>query len=908
MKKVDNVLRCLRELQGKKKEGISAIELSEYMGLDRANVSRYLNDLYKDGLIHKRDGRPVIYSLSYDEDIENNIKLKVQEKKEKSIIKKNSLDSLIGSSQSLKTSIQQAKAAILYPPMGLNTIILGETGVGKSMFAECMYNFAKESKVIDSDAVFVRFNCADYSDNPQLLISQVFGVKKGAFTGADKDRDGLLKVADGGVLFLDEIHRLPPQGQEMLFTFIDKGCFRPLGESEKQVTSKVRIIAATTEEPKSYLLKTFTRRIPMMINLPSLKDRDIEERYSLLERFAKEESRRIGEDIYFEKNSLIAFLLYDCTSNIGQLKSDIQLACAKAFLDYKANNRKLMIVKQDNLQQTVRNGIMKIKDYRLEIEELFKGLDNIICFSYKDDDKSLIYEDINSDNKNNRFYSYIEHKFNDLRDEGLQDVEINNILNLDIESYFKRYINDINNVLRKEEIAKIVGSKIINTVEKILEYSSKKLNRKFNEKVYLGLAFHLQESIERLSKGRKIYNPKLENIRVNNKEEFIVAMEISKFIEDEFLIAVPLDEIGYITMFLANEKDADRDKADRRVGVLVIMHGKSTASSMVEVANTLIGEEYVHALDMPLDMKVETMFISVRRKVEEINNGNGVIILADMGSLINFGNLIKDEMKINIKTIDKVTTISVVEAGRKALNGRDLNQIYRSCVEINLSKNKDSYSDELAKELAIITTCFTGEGSAKKIKKFIEENTLEKVRVIAMNILDMDDFFKKINNIKNNYKLVAIVGTFKVKVKGTPFLPVTELFSQNGMNKLNYLISNEMDYLNICTSLDEGIDSFNSYELVDDIREFIGNIESDLNIVIDHEIRVGILIHVYSLIHKLTLGEKRNKFYHLDKLKKDKENYFSILRNRVKILEVNYVVNITDDDLAYIIKIIISNI
>ncbi len=907
MKKIDNVLRCIKELQQKKNKGVSALELSKYMELDRANVSRYLNDLYKEGLITKSKGRPVIYSLCYGTNIEENIKLNIKEKKSENIIKKNSLDSLIGSSQSLKTSIQQAKAAILYPPMGLNTIILGETGVGKSMFAECMYNFAKESKVIDSNAPFVRFNCADYSDNPQLLISQVFGVKKGAFTGADKDRDGLLKVADGGVLFLDEIHRLPPQGQEMLFTFIDKGCFRPLGESEKLVTSKVRIIAATTEEPRSYLLKTFTRRIPMMINLPSLKDRDIEERYNLLEMFAKEESRRIGEDIYFEKNSLISFLLYDCTSNIGQLKSDIQLSCAKAFLDYKANNRKLMIVKQDNLQQTVRNGIMKIKDYRLEIEDLFKGLDNTICFSHKDSDNSLVYEDVSNDNKNNRFYSYIEHKFNDLRKEGLEDVEINNILNLDIESYFKRYIDDINNVLRKEEIAKIVSTKIIDIVEKILDYSSKKLNRKFDEKVYLGLAFHLQESIERLSKGRKIYNPKLESIRSNNKEEFIVAMEISKFIEDEFLISVPLDEIGYITMFLANKKNVDKNKIDKRVGVLVIMHGKSTASSMVEVANTLIGEEYVHALDMPLDMKVETMFISVKRKIQEIDNGNGVIILADMGSLINFGDLIKDEMKINIKTIDKVTTISVIEAGRKALNGRDLKQIYRSCVEINSNKNKDSYSDEFKKELAIVTTCFTGEGSAKKIKKFIEENTLEKIKVIAMNILDMDDFFKRINNVKSNYKLVAIVGTFKVKVKGITFLPVTELFSQNGMNKLNFLINNEMDYLNICKSLDEGIGNFNSYELVDDIREFIENIESDLNIVMDHEIRVGILIHVYSLIHKLTLGEKRKQFPCLDKLKESKETYFSILRSRVKLLEVNYLVDITDNDLAYIIKIIISN-
>lgn len=91
------------------------------------------------------------------------------------------------------------------------------------MFAEVMYSFAKEIGRIKRNAPFVTFNCADYANNPQLLMSQLFGVKKGAYTGADKDRMGLVEKADGGILFLDEVHRLPPEGQEMLFYLIDKG-------------------------------------------------------------------------------------------------------------------------------------------------------------------------------------------------------------------------------------------------------------------------------------------------------------------------------------------------------------------------------------------------------------------------------------------------------------------------------------------------------------------------------------------------------------------------------------------------------------------------------------------------------------------------------------------------------------
>ncbi len=93
--------------------------------------------------------------------------------------------------------------------------------------------------------------------------------------------------------FLDEVHRLPPEGQEMLFTFIDRGVYRRLGETENERKAKVLIIAATTEEPNSFLLKTFTRRIPMTITLPPLRERTYEERFTLLQLFFTNEAIRL---------------------------------------------------------------------------------------------------------------------------------------------------------------------------------------------------------------------------------------------------------------------------------------------------------------------------------------------------------------------------------------------------------------------------------------------------------------------------------------------------------------------------------------------------------------------------------------------------------------------------------------
>lgn len=268
-----------------------------------------------------------------------------------------SFDEVIGEQGSLASQIRQAKAAILYPPYGLHTLITGPTGVGKSLFARCMFDYALKSGRIPAEKSLVTLNCASYSDNPQLLLSLLFGYVKGAFTGADRERKGLIDHADGSILFLDEIHRLAPEGQEKMFLLMDQGIYARLGETGNERHAKVLILGATTEDPKEAMLNTFLRRLTVHITLPPLQERTIRERLELVLFFLWRESQNIRMRISLHMPVLSAFCYYECSANIGQLSSDIKLTCASAYYDYLSAVSPVLALKLTHMPERVSRGL-----------------------------------------------------------------------------------------------------------------------------------------------------------------------------------------------------------------------------------------------------------------------------------------------------------------------------------------------------------------------------------------------------------------------------------------------------------------------------------------------------------------------------------------------------------------------
>jgi PAS domain S-box-containing protein len=203
-------------------------------------------------------------------------------------------------------------------------LIQGETGVGKELLAKAVHNLSARR-----DKPFVAINCGALPDN--LLESELFGYKAGAFTNAVKDKPGRFAMADGGSILLDEIGDISAAFQVKLLRFLDGKEFQPLGGVES-LKSDVRIIAATHQDLEAMVADgefrqdLFYRINVVRLVLPPLRERK-EDIPFLTERFIKRMNRLRGRSVAGVSPETMRLLMaHDYPGNIRELENSVEHA------------------------------------------------------------------------------------------------------------------------------------------------------------------------------------------------------------------------------------------------------------------------------------------------------------------------------------------------------------------------------------------------------------------------------------------------------------------------------------------------------------------------------------------------------------------------------------------------------
>lgn len=235
------------------------------------------------------------------------------------IEKLQSRSGIIGNSESIR-EVLDLIAQIA--PVDITVLVSGESGTGKEVVAKAIHKFSKRSQ-----DTMITVNCGAIPAG--IIESELFGHKKGSFTGANEDRKGYFESAHKGTIFLDEIGETPLETQVKLLRVLEAGEFMRVGDS-KTLYTDVRVIAATNKDLREHVNKNkfrqdlYFRLKTVQMNLPPLRNR-IEDISQLVERFALEFTREndipyrgfLPEAIRFMKN-------YNWPGNVRELKNFVE--------------------------------------------------------------------------------------------------------------------------------------------------------------------------------------------------------------------------------------------------------------------------------------------------------------------------------------------------------------------------------------------------------------------------------------------------------------------------------------------------------------------------------------------------------------------------------------------------------
>ncbi|MFZ1954673.1 MAG: sigma-54 dependent transcriptional regulator [Desulfobacterales bacterium] len=240
----------------------------------------------------------------------------------------NRFDRMVGQSKAIQAVFELAQKVARH---NTTVLITGESGTGKELIARGIHFYSERA-----DGRLIPVNCGGIPEN--LLESEMFGYKKGAFTGADRDKAGLFEAAEGGTLFLDEIGELPLSLQVKLLRVLQESEIRPVGDPKTHKVD-VRVITATAKNLEAEMRKgtfredLFYRLNVMQIHLPPLRERteDIPPLCQLfIERFNGELKKRIAS---ISPGAMSRLMKHPWPGNVRELENVIQRAVVLAEQD-----------------------------------------------------------------------------------------------------------------------------------------------------------------------------------------------------------------------------------------------------------------------------------------------------------------------------------------------------------------------------------------------------------------------------------------------------------------------------------------------------------------------------------------------------------------------------------------------
>lgn len=862
------------ELFQENQEKYTAEEIANSLGIQRNTASGILNDMVREGTVRKEKTRPVMFSYIM----------------KKSKTSDDPFTSFIGADKSLKEIVEKCKLSAGYPKRGMPILLFGPSGVGKSLLAEYIYKYAKFIHAIPEDAPFVVLNCADYANNKELLASVLFGYKKGAFTGAVKDTKGLIEKANHGYLFLDEVHRLSPEGQEKLFQYMDKGIVSRIGDNGHNFELNVRLIFATTEGRET-MLETFLRRIPVDAVLPAFEARTLEEKYQLILSLFYQEALIMECSFLVSSNIINRLLTFQGQGNIGTLKNIIRLSCAKAYNDteetgiipvrlgHLSDPRKFMM-NGESVPYVNQDVEISSKEYPIQ---LISTTERMKIYFPEETIAAAVQRYLENKITIARFRKIIYNEINHMVDD---------VIYQEMDSYIENlYGQAINNILIY--LQDNYGLKYNGIVERVFAkilYVLSNQNGKVNDEPYEVIAKQLQTVMYRYYKMGLIFYEMIHQA---------IDYETNPWF-------VRLFAMLYFYSMVKEEEDY--------INAIIVSHGPATASSIASTVNKVFETYIFESFDMAYDTPKKEVVSRIKKYLKNTNTSKGLLILVDMGSLLSISEDLKEDVEGDLGIINNITTEMALEAGELILRHENLQDIMDNIVSHHVTKK--SYVPSRKSPKAIVLCCMTGLGTAVKMRELLQQ-CMEgmELEVVEAAYPDLQKNGNK-SDVFRKYDVQFIISTNKVEVDGYITLLLNELIDGRGEKTIYETVGRYFEKDIVQKFIENIIRSFtirnligqltilNPDKIIDDVGEVITRLELLERTNYPMDLKKMLYIHMCVMVERLMLEKGLLPEGETTQILKCRESFQKNLKDSFSVIEDKYHVSINDLEVQMIYNLV----
>ncbi len=871
--------RLTRDLDVDNIRAFTTANIASECHVSRSLASQYLNELVRQGLAIKVNARPVIFLHRHAAERFFRRKFDkfefatMQELLETvGMDEAHDFDKAIGFELSYGTCIDHLKSAIRYPPHGLPALLVGEHGTGKRLMSELTFEYGVNSGALPQGARYVHIDCACYEGRDADLERAVFG---------DGGHGGAAAEARSGVIYLSCFDHVSPAVREQILQRIGSG-----DDGDRADVQPPRFLLSTNRPSDSEVVRAIARYVPILVNLPRLAERGIEERTSLVMHYLRVEGRRVGADIAMSRGALRALVNADFKDNIDGLRACITNCCASAYLN---RDSEILTIQTYNLPSSV------IGHAEPEPDD-----DQIISGDKDVNDPSV---------RVIRLFQKIIDPVDALDAVDISFTEFFTGATISVHAYddYMNFENQSANP-RIGSYEQLLGP----VVEEVNRAYGIELTRKITRSIAQSLFMQLWGGVN-LTKWRQLNAGRIKRalglLAKNQPGTATVVEQVAT--KTKIALGMELDDLSQLILFI-EVGDALRATGGPRdyLGVIVC-HGYSTATSIADAADRILRTHVFEAIDMTYDQDVTEIVGQLSRLLERYAHCKSMAILVDMGSLEKINDAISGLTACDIHIVNNVSTGLALEVGSALIAHADLSGVLDRAAEVcapGYSIVRGSREND-----AVAFCSESGIDAADKIRGIVQ-NSLPGRPNVQLITCDYSNLAQKGNAapLFDGYRVKAIVGTMDPGVASVPFVGLEDILYQGSSDALDRALFPLVDpegvaefHSNLLRNLTlksviESITILNPEMLYIEADRAVKRLAELSGEEIDARRRIGVYVHLCGLIERLVTKNFVDTAPDTEEFERDHADFIGWFREAFVDMTRRYRVEIPVSEISYV--------